>query len=158
MKMKRMMLCALLALCLLLGACAQKPATETPPRSCAEVVSAIEGGQAFEEMTALSANQIAQYLDLDEVLLADQAMSMDASRATAEVIVVLTATNAEALEQAKQALLAYRDVTLEQYRDYRPEEVPKLEAAVLKTKGLQTALVVSKDESAAEKALDDAWK
>ena len=156
---RRIILCALLlALALLLGACAQKPATETPPNPCAEVVAAIESSQEFEEMTALSANQILQYLDLNELLLVDQAMSMDASRATAEVIAVLTAVDEEALEQAKEALSVYRDVTLEQYRDYRPEEVPKLEAAVLKTRGLKTALVVSKDAAAAEKALDEAWK
>ena len=154
---KRGLLLGILVACLLLAGCTQK-AAETPLKACAEVLAAIEASQTFEEMTALSDQQTLKYLDLNESLLSDSAMSMDASRATAEGIVVLTATDAENLKQAQQALEAYRDVTLEQYRDYRPDEVPKLENAVLQTKGLQTVLIVSKDAAAAKTALETAWK
>lgn len=158
--MKQTGLIALLAALLLaLCACAApQPAAVAPPKACAEVVAAIADGQPFEELTALADAQILKYLDLNEALLSDMALSMDASRSTAECIVVLTATDAEALGQAQEALAAYRDVTLEQYRDYRPEEVPKLEAAVLKTQGLQTVLIVSPDAAVAEQSLADAWK
>lgn len=156
--MKRCVLgCLLLALCLAFSACSQQPKTEAPPKPCADVVSAVQAVQSFEELTALSDNQILKYFDLNESLLSDMAVEMDASRASAEMIAVLTAVDQEALTQAKEALAAYRDVTLEQYRDYRPDEVPKLEGAVLKTKGLQTVLIVSKDAQAAEKSLDAAW-
>lgn len=156
--MKRTTLgCLVLACCLLLGACAQ-PKEEALPRACGEVADAIEGGQTFEEMTVLSENQIIKYLDLDASLLADMAMRIDASRATAEMIVVLTAKEAEALEQVQNALATYRDTMQEQYRDYRPDEVPKLEAAILKTKGMQTVLIVSPDAAAAEESLEEAWK
>lgn len=154
---KRGLLLGILVACLLLAGCTQK-AAEAPLKPCAEVLAAIEASQTFEEMTALSEQQTLKYLDLNESLLSDSAMSMDASRATAEGIVVLTATDAENLKQAQQALEAYRDVTLEQYRDYRPDEVPKLENAVLQTKGLQTVLIVSKDAAAAKTALETAWK
>lgn len=151
----RGLLALMLALLAVLAGCGQKAAEVRP---CADIVAAVEGSQAFEEMTALGEAQVLKYLDIEEGVLGDQAMSMDASRATAEVIAVLTAVDAESLKQAQEALAAYRDTTLEQYRDYRPEEVPKLEGALLKTKGLQTALVVSNDRAAAEKALDEVWK
>lgn len=152
----------LLCLCLLLGACAA-PANNaqqdltTPPVDCTGLLEAIRASQTFDEMIVLSENQTLEYLDLNEGLLVDMAMGIDASRATAEMIAVLSARDEEALGQAKEALEAYRDVTLEQYRDYRPEEVPKLESAIFKTKGLQTVLIVSADQKAAEKALDAAW-
>lgn len=158
--MKRLwMAMILVALCALLGACAQEPQElAAPPKPCVEVADAIEAGQAFEELTKLSADQTLKYLDLNESLLSDMDMRIDASRASAEAIAVLTAVDEEGLGQAKEALAAYRDVTLEQYRDYRPAEVPKLENAVLKTQGLQTVMIISADAQAAEKALDDIWK
>ena len=159
--MKRRSIVALLMLGLMLGlsGCAGAPqqAAETV-KPCADVVAAILEGQAFEEMTALGEKQIAKYLEIDTELLADMAMSIDASRATAEAVAVLTAKDEDSLAEAQAALEAYRAVTLEQYRDYRPEEVPKLEDAILHTRGLQTALIISKDAAAAETALQDAWK
>lgn len=146
-----------LTICLLLGGCAS-PVDSSVARPCGEIADAVQAGQTFEEMTPLSQKQVLQYLDLDEAQLADMAMHMDASRATAEVIVVLEAKDAQGLQAAEEALEAYRDSTLEQYRDYRPEEVPKLEQAVLKSKGMQAALIVAKDAQQAEKSLDDAWK
>ncbi|MDL2319108.1 DUF4358 domain-containing protein [Eubacteriales bacterium OttesenSCG-928-A19] len=126
-------------------------------KPCADILAAVEAEGTFEELTALSEAQILKYLDLEEGMLSDLAMSMDASRATAEMIAVLTATDEDALEIAQEALEAYRDVTLEQYRNYQPTEIPKLEDAVLLTKGLQTALIVSGDAEQAEKALEEAW-
>lgn len=148
----------LLIVCLLLLALGVSACSGGAARPAADVASAVEAGQPFEEMTALEKAQALRYLDIDEAGVADLAMSIDASRATADTIAVITATDADALKTAQAALSAYRDSTLEQYRDYRPEEVPKLEGAVLKTKGLQTVLIVSRDAQAAETALSAAWK
>lgn len=157
--MKRWRLvCLLLGMCMALGACSAGQPAGAQPKPCADVVAAIRQGQAFEEMTALADTQILKFLDLNAELLTDMAMEMDASRATAEMIVVLTARDKDALGQAQEALSFYRHLTLEQYRDYRPEETPKLEDAVLKTNGLQTVLIVSKDAPAADRALTAAWK
>lgn len=152
--MKRIGLVVLLVgLCLGLTACG----SNGTPKPCADVVAAVEKGQTFEEMTALSEAQILGYLALEEGVLSDMAMSIDASRATAETIAVLTAADEDGLKLAQAALTEYRDATMEQYRDYRPEEVPKLEGAVLETKGLQTVLIVSPDAAQAEKSLKAAW-
>ena len=55
------------------------------------------------------------------------------------------------------ALSDYCKAQLEQYRDYRPDEVPKLESALMKTRGMQTVLIVAPDAAAAEAALDQIW-
>ncbi len=145
----------ILVLCLALCACAAK---KTPQPACAAAADAVMAAQPFEEMTALDAEQLARYLDIDAALFTDAAMSMDASRATAELIVFVTAKDADALKAVREALETYRAGLLSQYRDYRPEEMPKLEKAVARTVGLQTALIVSKDAEAANGALDTLYK
>ncbi len=159
--MKRIALLTAALLSLGLCACAPKKA-EKPLPACTDVAgqiaSALADESAFEELTALGNAQVLKYLGLSEAQVTDAAMSIDATRATAELVCVLTAADAEALKAVQEALKTYRDTTLEQYRDYRPEEVPKLESAVMKTHGLQTVLIVGKDAAAAEKALDGAWK
>ncbi len=152
---KPILLLVLLLSASLLGGCGGKPGS-TPP--AADVLDAVIASQPFEELTALPREKLAIYLGFDAAQLADGAMGLDASRATPECVVVLTAANAKALEALKSALADYREHTLAEYRDYRPEEMPKLEHAVLTTSGLQTVLVVCGDPGAAEAALKAIWK
>lgn len=155
---KTVLLVMLLCTALLLTACGNDTSGQKADVSCAEVVEAVIAGQTFEEMTALDERLILSYLDLDEALVADMAMSMDASRATPEAVIVIKAVDKDALTQVQEALQFYRDSTLEQYRDYRPAELPKLEDAKVATSGLMAALVISGDATQAEKSLADAWK
>ncbi len=126
--------------------------------ACETVAQAVQDAQTFEELTALSSEKLAQVLGVDAASLADQTMRMDVSRATAECIVVLTASDSAALKTLSQALLDHRNALIEQYRDYQPDEIPKLENAVLRNRGLQTVLVVSPEHAKANEALDAAWK
>lgn len=135
------------------------PDATEPPESCADTVAAIAESQEFEELTPLSENQIHKYLELNDGTLADMAMSIDASNATAETIAILQVSAESFADTTYNALIAYRDATLETYRDYQPDEVPKLENAIIKRNGLKFALVVCKDVEAAEKALTGlGWK
>ena len=147
-------LLALAILCLL-SACGPGAAQPAP---CADVLAAIEQAQPFNELVPLSDKLLQKYLNIDAALLADAAMSMDGTRVTAEQIVVLTAADEKALADIQAALKAYLESFIVQYRDYQPDEVPKLENAVLQTRGLQAALIVSADWSAAKTALDEVWE
>lgn len=157
---KRFLLSLLLAFCLLASACqAPQSTTDTTGTAltCQEIYEKIAADQTFDELVLLSENQTLAYLDINEGLLGEMAMGIDASRATPEMIVVLSAIDADALASATEALEAYRAATLEEYRDYRPDEIPKLENAVLRAKGLKVALIVSKDAQAAAKSLEEVW-
>lgn len=154
------LLCCLLLCCLGLSlfACGPKEAAFTPPPAEDMVAALAESALFTEELTSLSSAQVARYLDLDEADFADAAMSMDASRTTPEFILVLTAKDEQGRDAQHDAMMAYLHNTLEEYRDYRPEEVPKLEVAVVKWKGMQNVMVVSADEpTAVEQAIDAAW-
>lgn len=144
-----------LAMLYFLSACAPGAA---PPAPCADVLKAVEESQTFSELVPLNDKLLQKYLNIDAALLTDAAMSMDGTRVTAEQIVVLTAADEKALEEIQSALSAYLDSFIIQYRDYQPDEVPKLENAILQSRGLQIALIVSADWSAAKTALEKVWE
>ena len=84
-------------------------------------------------------------------------MIMDASRTTSEVIAVLTAPDSAKADQAEQRMKDYLASLKEQYEDYRPEEMPKLEAAAVQRRATQVVLVVAPDQPAARQAVQKAW-
>lgn len=153
---KTLALLAALVLCALMTGCAAPAAA---PKDCAEVAQAVLASQTFPDtMTEQTDKRMLKVLGLEESQLAQGAMTLDASRVTAEAVIVLTAADQKQLPALEAALEGYRQSMLIQYRDYKPAEVPKLEAAKVCTQGLQCALVIASDQNAARQALDKAWK
>lgn len=154
--MMKKLIAMLLMLCLVLTACS---APEAAPKDCSEVSQAILISQGFPDtMTEQTQKRMLKVLGLEETMISQGVMTIDASRATAEAVIVLTAASQDTLAQVQQLLEAYRVSMLTQYRDYRPEETPKLEAAAVQTKGLQCVLVIAGDQAKAIAALETAWK
>lgn len=154
--MMKKLIAMLLMLCLVLTACS---APEAAPKDCSEVSQAILSSQTFPDtMTEQTQKRMLKVLGLEETMISQGVMTIDASRATAEAVIVLTAASQDTLAQVQQLLEAYRVSMLTQYRDYRPEETPKLEAAAVQTKGLQCVLVIAGDQAKAIAALETAWK
>jgi len=146
----------LLTLCTLLTGCSQPAAA---PKDCAAVSQAVLGSQTFPDtMTEQTTKRMLKVLGLEEGQIAQGVMTLDASRVTAEAVAVLTAADQSQLAALQSALEGYRQSMLIQYRDYKPAEVPKLEAAKVYTQGLQCALIIAGDQSAAHQALEKAWK
>jgi len=147
----------LLAACLLLAGCGQN--APAAPKPCEEVAAGLaEKLPSFEELTPQDRAEIVAYLGVDDDDLAESALWMDASAATTEMIAVLTAKDEAALANLRDAIGWFMEDMIETYRDYAPDEVPKLESAVLDAHGRQLVLIVSKDADAAKAALDEAWK
>lgn len=153
---KTLTLLLALLLCAMLTACSAPAAA---PKDCAAVSQAVLASQTFpENMTEQTAKRMLKVLGLEENQIAQGVMTLDASRVTAEAVVVLTAADQQQLAAVQAALEGYRQSMLMQYRDYKPAEVPKLEAAKVYTNGLQCALLISSDQSTAHQALEKAWK
>lgn len=151
-------LTAVLLCLLLLTACSAKPADKPLPE-CSALVDAIQKSQTFtEELMTLSEFKLLRALDLDEGSYTSACMAMDASRTTAEAIIVVTAKDAASAKSIAAKLEDYRASTLRQYKDYRPEEAPKLEAAKVLTHGLQSVLIICPDQPKAQTACENAWK
>ncbi len=157
---KLSIICLLLAALLVLTSCGAKK-SETPIElpACQTVGEAILQGQTFtEEMLAISEEKLIKALDLNAEDFTDVYMSMDASRATPECVIVVTAKDEEAQDTITKKLSAYRDDTLREYQDYRPDEAPKLKDALVLQHGLQCVLAVCADQKAAMKSCQDTWE
>ena len=107
-----------------------------------------------EELTELDKTAVCKNYDLEETDLAGCAAAIG-SGATAENAVVIEGTDRAAARRVEAALRAFLDDWIEGYSDYKPEEVPKLEQAVLKVKGNYVILCVSADSGRAAAVVKD---
>ncbi len=153
MKKHWLLLPALLLLLCAASGCARKAA---PP--AADLARAALDSQIYtEEMTELSRSRTDALLDLSDGDAVEAVMLMDASRSTPEMIAVLTCANGTSAASAERKLGEYLESLRAQYADYRPEEMPKLEAASVMKYGSQCVLVVAPDQEAARSAVSKAW-
>lgn len=107
-----------------------------------------------EELTGLDKAAICKNYDLEETDLAGCAAAIG-SGATAENAAVLEGVDSAAAGRIQTALRAFLDDWIEGYSDYKPEEVPKLEQAVLKVKGNYVILCISADSGKAAAVVKD---
>lgn len=162
---RRALVCVWFLVLFFLSGCSSPSAPTTPvvptptfePLTCAEAVAHIVGAQSYNEQAMLRRAVMLKYLLIEDAWIADGAMSLDGTRVTAEQIVVLTAADADALQKIKDALALYLEDLTEDYRDYQPAELPKLQSAVVRVRGLDVALIVSPDAAIAASALDELW-
>ena len=68
---------------------------------------------------------------------------------------VFEAVDADAAGSIAGALQSFTDGWIDGYSDYKPEEVPKLESAVLEQNGVYVVFCVSADNTAAKTAVQD---
>ena len=68
------------------------------------------------------------------------------------------ATDAEAAQRIKAVIDTRLAGLIEQYRDYAPDKVQKLENPLLVVEGNYVVLCVSNDNAKAQELLDAQWK
>lgn len=154
--MKKSLIALLCLLCLLLTACAAPEPIVN--KDCTEVARAILDSQTFSEgMYEQNQKKLLKALSLLESDIAQCYFILDASRYTAENVIVVTAASEQTLPAVQKALEDYVSSLRDQYRDYQPKEMPKLEAAQVLTHGLQCVLAIAPDQAAAQKAAKAAW-
>ncbi len=133
-----------------------KPQKALPAASA--VADSVLKGQDFSEPYQIKAEKMREYLAIDAGDTVDSAMVMDVSRMTPECVIILTAASDSAAKTVEQALKSYRQSLKDQYTSYRPDEVFKIDEAVLDTKGRQFALIISPSPQLALEALKAAWE
>ena len=78
--------------------------------------------------------------------------------ATAEEVAVFEGTDEDSAKAIKELADSRVKSQLEDYKDYKPEEVPKLENAILETKGNYVILCVSGDNETANAVIGEMTK
>lgn len=147
----------LLLLCVGLFLCGCAAREEKSALSCAQVAEKVLSADDFQELTAMKDSYIAKYLLVDMEMVSDAAFLRDATAATPEMILVLEAKDDASAAEIRKLTEEYLAEMLPQYRDYQPDEMPKLENAKVLTKGRRVALLVAPNQPKARSALENAW-
>lgn len=94
-------------------------------------------------------------LDADQV---DAAVFYENSNATAEEIVVIKVKSEDYVETVREAYEARISGQKDAYRDYLPDEIPKLENAVIYTNANCAVLCISNDSEKAQSLIENLFK
>ena len=133
-----------------------KPEVKLPAAQA--VADFVLAEQEFTEPFNIKDEKMMELLALNGADITDAAMVMDISRITPECIVVITASSQEAAEGIERSLKEYQQSLKAQYINYRPDEVYKIDEALIRSKGLQQVLVISPQHSKAQESLNAVWK
>lgn len=156
MKKQCSILCAIL-LSLTLCACHKSTDAEVHKFETDDVQALVEGGVFSEELEPLdlevifSLYHLADYGLEEENLLAGSAVR--SAGASCEEAAVLIFAEEKQAERAGSALTAYLQEQIQSNEDYRPQEVPKLEDAIVSVQGESVLLVVPANAEAVTAAL-----
>ena len=148
--MKKLMGLMMAFVCVLTMAACGEP---EPEAFTLETLTAVQSAGAFseelEELDADTAFMLYRLEDygLERADLVDCAVLRSAG-ATCEEGAVLILSDADKAEKAAEALGSYLEDQIESNEDYRPAEIPKLEGAVLMTRGKSILLAVANDAAA----------
>ena len=158
MKIKALIL-LLAAGLLLLSACGStgNQAAKSASLTGTEIAEKLQASGAFTELTAASDKVFEKYLMLETDDLADHLMLTDATRETAEMIVLVKVHKQEEAEAVRRNLDDYLAEQKALYRDYQPDEMVKLDQAVVEIRDCWVTLLVSRDPAASRKLLLEIW-
>ena len=142
----------LAALCLLLSACGGKASAPFEPAATAQ---ALQDSGAFSEPLESMSQDLAcgPLYDIDSADVTGCAVYTTPT-AGAEEIAVFTLADEDAAKSALDALTQRVADQREALENYQPDEVSKLDNAILEQRGNSVLLVVAADADAAQKALD----
>ncbi|MCR5041031.1 MAG: DUF4358 domain-containing protein [Clostridia bacterium] len=124
------------------------------PESAASAASQIASSASFEEPLNESGTALGLgFFGITDDMVSD-ASYYAASAAVAEEILVVKASGADAVPSIIHGMEQRRDSQIEDYADYVPKEVPKLEDAVIYADGEWVVFCVSSDAAAAQSVIE----
>ena len=140
--------------CLLLSGCGEKAPAAAAAYDPAATAEALMASNAFSgALEEIDQEMIPAYYGLDEGTI-QEAVAYGSLSAGAEEIVVLVLKDEEGTKAAVEALKARVESQKQALKDYQPEEVAKLDGAIVDQRGNSALLVVAADASAAQTVLD----
>ncbi len=135
---------------LLLSGCGNQ--TEIDTATAVEQMSKdITFTDQFASIDSENANRV---YGVDEDLVEDS-IAMVGSGATAESIAMWKAVDAKSAQEIEKQLEVFVDGYIEGYSDYKPEEVPKLESAIIERKDVYVVLCISADNDSAKTVVSE---
>ncbi len=152
--MKKLLPLLLALCCLLLCACASTPKEKEPvPEPEALVAELLASGAFTEEMTVAD-DDVGRFLYALEDLDAPGLRFCFSSGAVAEEIAVLPCADGENAQTARSECSSRLDNLVKLFTEYKPDEVPKLEKAMILQRDNTVVFCVAADAAKAKAVLD----
>ncbi len=148
--MKKVMLAAMMA-AMLLTSCNEQPKDV----DISALASQIVGEVSFDDsLSEIDDDMISMLYSIDGYT---DAVLYKGSGATAEEVAIFKMETTDDAKAALEEAQAHIQSQIESYESYIPEEVSRLEDAIVRQDGCYVSVVVSGDSAAAEKLLDGAF-
>lgn len=145
-------LAALVAVVLLCAACSGTSNAQIDVNKLA--ASLLDGVTFGETLTRLDTDAVERVYRIDPSLVTAASMYIG-SGATVDEVSVFEGVDESAAEQIEATLQQRLATEEEDYADYKPEEVPKLQNATLERSGKYVALCVTTDSDTAKSIIQD---
>ncbi|MCC8014484.1 MAG: DUF4358 domain-containing protein [Eubacterium sp.] len=157
---------SVLSAAFLLTACGSEPQqTETDTQSEAEAAAetALSSGDLytsltesglFSELTPLDGDYMLNIFGTDTSAYTDYAAGEALDVMNADTIVIFNTDSDDLAADAAEKLEVYKQRKIDELTDYNPSQLPKTEAAEVKTNGSFTYLLICDDTDAAEELLE----
>ena len=143
--MKRQVMAALLAVLLLLSGCGKK--SEKTAYTAQDVTALMDAGAFSGDMEQVDGAVAAALFGLDSNTVVEITCYMATNSAvSADEVAVFVLTDEAAAKAASSACQAHVDSRTESSSQYCPDQVPKLEAAVIRRLGSTVLLAVGDTE------------
>lgn len=148
--MKKVMLAAMMA-AMLLTCCNEQPKDVDIGALASQIV---EGVSFADSLAEIDNSMISMLYSIEGYT---DAVLYKGSGATAEEVAIFKMETTDDAKSALEEAKAHIQSQIESYESYIPEEVSRLEDAIVRQDGCYVSVVVSADSAAAEKLLDDAF-
>ena len=152
--MKKLVLFLLALGCLLLCACASKPKEKLPVPEPEALAAELLASGAFTEELTLAENEVGCFLYALEEKDAPKMRYYFSSGAVSEEIAILPCADEAAAAKARTECGTRLELQTRLFTEYKPEEVPKLEKALVIQQGNMIVLCVAADAEKAKAVLD----
>lgn len=141
------------ALCILLAGCGPKQGEAKEPYDSADVAALLDSGIFSEVPEQLDADIICPVFGVDSALVKECAAYLPTGL-NSEALALFVLEKAEDAGAVEEAVRSWVSDQIESFADYGPNEVPKLEGAVVSVRENTVLLVVGSEPAAAQTAVD----
>lgn len=157
MKRKISIFLCFAALVLLFSSCSSKD-KKSPEIDLSELSAALLESGAFAEELELIDNDIGCYIYGMEENAETETLFYMSSGATADELTIFKSADEASASELEKSVSERLDYQKRSFEAYNPDEVTKLDGAVLKTSGVYVLLVVADDYDAANSVIDEYFK
>ena len=152
--MKKRWICGAAACLMLLSGCGAGGGEEVQPYTAELAQEILDSGAFTDQLEELDCDTAWALYGLEDAGLSREQLTDGLIRrsagATCEELALLVFTDSDGAETAVGALEGYLQEQIDGNRDYRPNEIPKLEDPFLQASGETVLMVVSADSQAVE--------